>query len=256
MKYRCSSRTSGSVIPEENGDEFWPASDIPNIDVNQVCGSSGSLASLPTQHPSAVANAVDINSRRTNSLRRGGSPATTYNSSYDSSPGRDHCNTNGYMLMSPGIDINRRYAFHSPFLSRRPFIAIAETNCPFLQLLAARVSIARHQVWPTTVSIPMCRCKAASDQRPAKNTSIWTLSTDSTRTQTQTAASVRRRPVAASRRAHHRRICASPNTNWIKSSRISHPTTTIPISLPSVRFGRTRWAVGWSTTNASYASTC
>lgn len=108
----CSSRTSGSVIPEENPDEFWPASDIPDIDVNQVCGSSGSL-SLPIQQnqSTSTVDTVDINSRKTNSLRRGGSPAPMYNSSYDNSPGRDHGNTNGYMLMSPGMDINRRYVF-------------------------------------------------------------------------------------------------------------------------------------------------
>lgn len=101
-----SSRTSGSVIPEENPDEFWPASDIPDIDVNRVGGSSGSL-SLPIQNQTTGTTAADIDNRKTNSLRRGGSPGPLYNNSYDNSPGRDHI-SNGYMLMSPGIDINRR----------------------------------------------------------------------------------------------------------------------------------------------------
>lgn len=103
----CSNRTSGSVIPEENIDEFWPASDIPDIDVNPVCGSSGSL-SLPLQQTQSD-SVTDVNNPKANSLRRGGSPTPMYTSSYDNSPGRDHCITNGYMLMSPGIDINRRY---------------------------------------------------------------------------------------------------------------------------------------------------
>lgn len=104
LEFISNSRTSGSVIPEENPDEFWPASDIPDTDANQM--------SLPMQQSqlnsiaaiTATTATVDINNRKMDSSRRGDSPAPISNNSYGNSPG----NTNGYMLMSPGIDINRR----------------------------------------------------------------------------------------------------------------------------------------------------
>lgn len=107
LNFFFSSRTSGSVIPEENPDEFWPASDIPDTDANQMTLpiKQNQLNSIADN---TITTTVDINNQKMDSLRRGDSPAPISNNSYGNSPGRDHCNTNGYMLMSPGIDINRR----------------------------------------------------------------------------------------------------------------------------------------------------
>lgn len=116
-----------------------------------MCGSSGSLSSLPIQQNqlsgSGVTATIDINNRKTNSLHRdGGSPAPTYNNSYDNSPG--HCNSNGYMLMSPGIDINRRYVFtFNQFLVFCVFLCDHfDDQTKFYNFPAARVHIVRHQV--------------------------------------------------------------------------------------------------------------
>lgn len=83
--------TSGSVIPEENADDFWSAADQPN----------GSL-SLPINNMGGSVASID--SARQNPCRNE-SPQSTY-SPYGNSPGNDQRNS-GYMLMSPGGDYNK-----------------------------------------------------------------------------------------------------------------------------------------------------
>lgn len=85
--------TSGSVIPEENADEFITPSDIPMNGI-RMGSSSGSL-SLPIQ------------SQHQQSYRTE-SPQSAY-SPYGNSPVIDQPNHAGYMMMSPGNDFNRGY---------------------------------------------------------------------------------------------------------------------------------------------------
>lgn len=75
-----SSRSHGAVIPEEN-DDFWNTTE----NTNHVGGSNGSL-SLPLQQNQITG---------------------TY-SPYGNSPAGEHVNSTGYMIMSPGIDFNKR----------------------------------------------------------------------------------------------------------------------------------------------------
>lgn len=87
--------TSGSVIPEENADEFITPSDH-NIPMNGIrMGSSSGSLSLPIQ-------SQNQQSYRTES------PQSAY-SPYGNSPVIDQPNHAGYMMMSPGTDFNRGY---------------------------------------------------------------------------------------------------------------------------------------------------
>lgn len=89
--------TSGSVIPEENVDEFVTSSDqtIPNMNGIRTGSSSGSL-SLPIQ------------SQQHQQSYRTESPQSAY-SPYGNSPVIDQPNSSGYMMMSPGTDYNKGY---------------------------------------------------------------------------------------------------------------------------------------------------
>ncbi|XP_031619398.1 serine-rich adhesin for platelets isoform X3 [Contarinia nasturtii] len=86
---------SGSVIPEENVDEFVIPSEqnIPNINGLRMGSSSGSL-SLPIQ------------SQQQQQQYRTESPQSSY-SPYGNSPVIDQPNHTGYMMMSPGTDYNK-----------------------------------------------------------------------------------------------------------------------------------------------------
>lgn len=100
-----SSRASETVIPEENPDDFWMAENNKRnlTNSNNSSAPTGSL-SLPIQphHQPTI-----------NGLRKG-SPAApvSYMERYSpcgSSPSENQVNTGGYMLMSPGAEIGRRY---------------------------------------------------------------------------------------------------------------------------------------------------
>lgn len=84
------------MIPEEN-DDYWNTTE----NTNHVGGSSGSL-SLPLQQ-NQMTGSVETNSH-------------TY-SPYGNSPAGDHVNSTGYMVMSPGIDYNKRYLFVLSFFT-------------------------------------------------------------------------------------------------------------------------------------------
>lgn len=88
--------TSGSVIFEENVDEFTTSSDqnIPNINGIRIGSSSGSLS-------------LTIQSQQQQSYRTE-SPQSAY-SPYGNSPVIDQSNHSGYMMMSPGTDYNKGY---------------------------------------------------------------------------------------------------------------------------------------------------
>lgn len=96
------SRTSGSVIPEENVDEFWSTADGNHMDAG-VAGSNSSLSL--SMHLSGVTTTLTDTNQGTNNIRRG-SPVPSY-SPYGNSPAGDHANSSGYMMMSPCIDFNR-----------------------------------------------------------------------------------------------------------------------------------------------------
>lgn len=88
--------TSGSVIPEENADEFVTPSEqnIPIVNGIRMGSSSGSL-SLPIQ------------SQQQQQPYRTESPQSAY-SPYGNSPVIDQSNHTGYMMMSPGTDYNNK----------------------------------------------------------------------------------------------------------------------------------------------------
>lgn len=92
--FRFSPCTSGSVIPEENADEFVTSSDqnIPNMNGIRPGSSSGSL-SLPIQSQQQQPYRTE-------------SPQSSY-SPYGNSPVIDQPNNTGYMMMSPGTDYNK-----------------------------------------------------------------------------------------------------------------------------------------------------
>jgi hypothetical protein len=119
-----SSRTPGSVIPEENAYDFWTSSDgsnpkeiasyintttpttpIPNF------GSAGSSSSLTLSiQPNQSTAAPSIGNSTIQNIRRC-SPGPMY-SPCSSSPGGDQTGMNsGYMMMSPAIDFSRKYVF-------------------------------------------------------------------------------------------------------------------------------------------------
>lgn len=117
-----SSRTSGSVIPEENADDFWTSSDgsnprdsTPYINTTtpttpiQNFGSVGSSSSLTLSiQPNQSSASNTIGNSTIQNIRRC-SPGPMY-SPCSSSPGGDQTGTNsGYMMMSPAIDFSRKY---------------------------------------------------------------------------------------------------------------------------------------------------
>lgn len=128
-KKKNSSRTSGSVIPEENLDEYWTGSEgsnsnhekYPSSVINsttsavpqQTFGSVGSSSSMSLQQsqtgvsgPKSIADAI-----------RRGSPAPMY-SPCGSSPAGDHVGTTGYMMMSPGIEFSRKWVLKFKLIQR------------------------------------------------------------------------------------------------------------------------------------------
>lgn len=93
-----STRTSGSVIPEENPDDCWFAENnkknLPFIDKTP----NGSLT-LPIQ-PNQIG-----------SRKESPAPSMGYMEMYSpcgSSPGDHQIGPTGYMIMSPGLDFGRR----------------------------------------------------------------------------------------------------------------------------------------------------
>lgn len=84
--------TSGSVIPEENADDFWSSSD------QTIANMNGSL-SLPINKMGGSVASIDS----VNQSRRNESPQSTYSHS----PGNEQMST-GYMIMSPGGDYNNK----------------------------------------------------------------------------------------------------------------------------------------------------
>lgn len=93
-----SQRTSGSVILEENTDEFWSSNDqsIPNM--NSYRATCSSSLSLPIQQQNQYGDV-------TSQTRRNESPLSTY-SPYSNSPVVEPTNS-GYMMMSPAIDYKK-----------------------------------------------------------------------------------------------------------------------------------------------------
>lgn len=89
------------MIPEENVDEFVTSSEqnLPNMNGIRIGSSSGSL-SLPIQ------------SQQQQQQYRTESPQSAY-SPYGNSPIIDQPNNSGYMMMSPGNDFNKGYAFQT-----------------------------------------------------------------------------------------------------------------------------------------------
>lgn len=94
-----SQRTSGSVILEENTDEFWSSSDqsIPNV--NSYRAACSSSLSLPIQQQNQYGDNTSL-------ARRNESPLSTY-SPYSNSPVVEPANS-GYMMMSPAVDYDKK----------------------------------------------------------------------------------------------------------------------------------------------------
>lgn len=93
-----SSRTSGSVIPEENLDDCW-FTENNKRNLSFIDKTPNGSLSLPIQQ------------NQIGGPRKGSpAPPTAYMEMYSpcgSSPG-DHQMSSGYMVMSPGIDFGRR----------------------------------------------------------------------------------------------------------------------------------------------------
>lgn len=99
--YVISPCPSGSVIPEENMDEFVVPSDQ-NIPMNGIrMGSSSGSLSLPIQSQQ----------QQQQQSYRTESPQSAY-SPYGNSPVIDQPNNaGGYMMMSPGNEFNKGYVY-------------------------------------------------------------------------------------------------------------------------------------------------
>lgn len=100
---------SGSVIPEENADEFVPSiydQSIPNVNGVRLGSNSGSL-SLPIQSPTQSQQHHNHHHLQQQQTYRTDSPQSGSYSPYGNSPVIDQSNNTGYMIMSPGNDYNK-----------------------------------------------------------------------------------------------------------------------------------------------------